>query len=172
MLCDLERSQAEPFDGREDVIGGFVPSEGFGIFVDDDVNPGDKMDGYLRHGTSHRRSAGPTDPPRQHSGNERRKLSFEPEPGATGESQQITTKHIGPRANAPWNVLAIWRPRAPGRTPNKPPTDTQTADRHAISTVADFCAATWLVFTPPLTRRDITQERRRSGRPRSEHRHV
>ena len=35
MLCDLERSQAEPFDGREDVIGGFVPSEGFGIFVDD-----------------------------------------------------------------------------------------------------------------------------------------
>ena len=38
------------------------------------------------HGTSHWRSAGPTDPPRQHSGNERRKLSFEPEPGATGES--------------------------------------------------------------------------------------
>ena len=30
MLCDLERSQAEPFDGREDVIGF---GQGFGILV-------------------------------------------------------------------------------------------------------------------------------------------
>ena len=43
--------------------------------------PFEEWDGYLRHGTSHWRSAGPTDPPRQHSGNERRKLSFETRAG-------------------------------------------------------------------------------------------
>lgn len=66
--------------------------------------PFEEWTANLWHRTIDQRIAGSADPPREHPGNEWRKLQAQSEQIKT--RQNLTHHHIGLAANAPWNVLA------------------------------------------------------------------
>lgn len=97
-----------------------------------------RMDRNLRNRAFHWRTPRPAHPPRQHRRDERRELQAYPEPRPKGRSPNLITHNgIGPAgqcAMARANYLVSARAMAPRALP-----------------LAWYCAATWPVFTPPLT---------------------
>src|SRR5665648_579010 len=102
------------------------------------------MDRNLRRRAPHRRAARPADAPCQHPRDERRQLSPQPKQGAKDQGRSLTPRGLAPKgqsALARASYMESARAKALIHSQRQIPTQK----------VADFCAATWLVFAPPLT---------------------
>ena len=104
-----------------------------------------RVDRDLRLRAPHRRAARPADPPRHHPRDERRQLPARPEPHEKNPSQRLTPGN--PVGLSGQRALAHASYSESARTKARP----MTQHQFPIPELADYCAAPWLVFPPPLT---------------------